>query len=210
VIGDGEEKTRTFSSELSQLSILRDVPLPKTVERLKLRLRRIAGAPDCSHTAKKPILITGVVRYPFSAVERLTFDVADRRVLLDGFWDIETTPSGPFAWSGGSSTIKLSHLTPGMRHRVTLVLRDTGNFDSLQIGTDPKHLKRVAITPARTASFPEPIGVSPEGTLEIVFKSDRWKPRERFGSEDPRTLGVALRLITLDRVDGAPPPDRRQ
>jgi hypothetical protein len=209
VVGAGEEKARTFSGELSQLSILRDLPLPKTVERLKLRLRRIAGASDCSDAAKKPILVTGIARYPFSAVERLTFDVADRRVSLEGFWDVETPPSGPFAWSGGSSTIKLSNLTPGVRHRVTLILRDTGNFDSIEMGTDPRHLKRVAITPARTATFPDPVGVSPGGTLEIVFKSGRWKPRERFGSEDPRTLGVALRLITLDRVDGAK-PDRQQ
>ena len=209
VIAAGEEKTRTFSSELSQLSLLRDLPVPKTVERLKLRLRRIAAASDCSGAAKKPILVTGVARYPFSAVERLTFDVADRRVKLEGFWDIETTPSGPFVWSGGSSTIKLSSLKPGTRHRVTLVLRDTGNFESIQMGTDPGQLKRVAITPARTAPFPDPIGVSPDGTLEIVFKSGSWKPRERFGSEDPRKLGVALRLITLDPVGGAT-PDRQQ
>jgi hypothetical protein len=58
--------------------------------------------------------------------------------------------------------------------------------------------------------LPEPFVVSSGGKLAIFIKSPTWRPHDKLGSEDQRTLGLALRLITLDRVEGpAGPHDPR-
>jgi hypothetical protein len=52
--------------------------------------------------------------------------------------------------------------------------------------------------------------VSKDGTLDIAMKSPTWRPHERFKSEDPRSLGLAVRLVTLDRQDGISAPHERR
>jgi hypothetical protein len=208
IAGVGPDKTGTFSTELTQLSILRDAPLPQSVDHLKLLLRRVPGAPDC-HDNGKPIVLTGVTRYPLSTAERLNFHVDDRSVRLEGFWDIETPPAGSFSWSRERSTITLSGLTPGVRHRVTVTFRDNAGFGNVELGPDANHLEQVVLTPGKTATPREPLMVSQDGTLAIHMKAPTWSPHERFGSEDTRTLGLAVRLITLDRLEGVSAPHER-
>jgi hypothetical protein len=207
---EGEPQAATFGTELTQLSILRDLPQPKTVGRVKLSLQRVKAAEDCPDGGSKPIVVTGVVRYPLATAERQNFRVDEPTVKLEGFWSIEKPPSGAFVWSAGKATVHVSGLKPGVRYRVTLTFRDTANFGNLQLGPDFEHLQKVVITPGRTATFPEPLGVSPAGSLSIGFQTPTWRPSELFGSEDQRSLGLALRLITLDRVDGAIPAHARQ
>jgi hypothetical protein len=201
ISGAGPEKTDVFPTELTQLSILRDAPLPKSVGHVKLALRRVPTFDDCRDSGQRPIVLGGITRYPLSTAERLNFRVDDPKVRLKGFWDIESPPSGAFAWSSERSTISLSGLTPGVRHRVVITFRDTAGFGNVEVGPDPEHLQKVVITPGRTATIPEPLVASKDGVLEIAMKSPTWKPRERFGSEDVRTLGLAVRLVTLDRQD---------
>lgn len=210
VSSGGPDVVDTFSTELTQLSIMRDSPLPKTVDHVKLLLRRVPAQKDCHDGGQKPIVLTGITRYPLSTAERLNLRVDDRNVHLTGFWDIETPPSGAFSWSHERATIGISGLSPGVRHRVTLSFRDTAGFGSFEMGADPDHLKRIELTPGRTATFPEPFTVARDGTLEIAIKTPTWRPHDRFGSEDARTLGLALRLVTLDRQEGVNPVHERR
>jgi hypothetical protein len=210
IVGAGPEQAAIFPTEITQLSILRDAPLPKTAQHLKLRLQRVAATSgQCPNGGTKPIVITGVTRYPLSTAERLNFHVDDPNVHLEGVWDLETPPGGSFIWSRGTSTISISNLTPGVRHKVTLTLRDTAGFGNLEIGPDGAHLEKVVLTPGKTATLSAPLTVSPGGVLNISFKSETWRPHERFHSEDLRALGVALRLVTLDRVEGVTSPHER-
>ncbi len=210
ISGGGSDKTASFPTELTQLSILRDSPLPKSVGHLKLLLRRVPTATSCPASGGKPIVLTGITRYPLSTAERLNFRIDDPNVHLDGFWAIEAPPSGSFAWSRERSTVTLSDLTPGVRHRMTLTFRDTAGFGNVEVGPDPEHLRRLVITPGRTATYPDPFTVSRDGTLAISMKTPTWRPHERFGSDDPRALGLAVRLVTLDRLEGVSSPhDRR-
>jgi len=80
---------------------------------LKLRLERVPASADCPKSGDKPIVITGVTRYPLSTAERLNFRVDDANVHLEGVWDLETPPGGSFIWSRGASTLSISNLTPG-------------------------------------------------------------------------------------------------
>jgi hypothetical protein len=210
ITGAGPEKTETFSTELTQLSILRDAPLPKTVDHVKLLLRRVPALEDCRDVGPKPIVLSGLTRYPLSTAERLNFHVSDPNVSLKGFWEIESPPSGSFAWSHDRATISLRGLTPGVRHRVVVTFRDTAGFGAVELGPDPEHLQKIVITPGRTATISDPLVVSRDGTIDIAMKAPTWKPHERFGSEDPRTLGLAVRLVTLDRVDAINSPHERR
>lgn len=210
IAGAGPDKTGTFSTELTQLSILRDCPLPKTVGHVKLVLRRIPARANCHDSGARPIVLSGVTRYPLSTAERLNFRVDEPNVRLTGFWDIETPSSGPFSWSREKSSILLSGLVPGTKYRVTVSFRDTAGFGNVELGADPAHFTSIVITPGRTATLEEPLAVSRDGTLEISMKTPTWSPHERFGSEDLRALGLAVRLVTLDRIEGAGAPrDRR-
>jgi len=210
ISGAGPEKTDTFGTELTQLSVLRDAPLPKTVDHIKLLFKRVPALEDCRDSGQRPIVLSGITRYPLSTAERLNFHVNDANVLLKGFWDVEAPPSGSFVWSHERSTISLSGLNPGVRHRVVVTFRDTAGFGAVELGPDHEHLQKVVITPGRTAAIPDPLMVSKDGTLDIAMKAPAWKPRERFGSEDPRTLGLAVRLVTLDRQDGINAPHERR
>jgi len=176
---------------------------------LKVLLRRVPAKDTCHDSGERPIVITGVTRYPLATAERQNFRVDDRTVRLQGFFDIETPPAGSFVWSRDRSVVTISGLTPGIRHRITLSFRDTAGFGNVEVGPDLDHLQRVVITPGRTATLPEPLTVSRDGQLDIAMKTPTWSPHERFGSEDVRALGLALRLITLDRVEGASPPHER-
>jgi hypothetical protein len=210
IVGAGEEKTDVFGTELTQLSILRDSPMAKNVNHLKLVLRRVPGKPDCRDSGERPITITGITRYPLSTSERLNIRVDDPKVRLEGFWEVEAPPAGSFAWSRERSLVSITGLTPGVRHKVTLAFRDTAGFGNVDIGPDQEHLQHVVITPGRTATYPDPLMVLSDGTLTIAIKSPTWRPHERFNSEDPRTLGMALRLVTLDRVEGVTSPHERR
>jgi hypothetical protein len=203
IAGSGPDKTDVFSTELTQLSILRDSPLPKTADHVKMVLRRVPATDDCRDSGERPIVISGITRYPLATSERSNLRVDDPTVHLKGFYQVETPPQGSFAWSRDRSLITLSGLTPGARHRVTLSFRDTAGFSSLEIGPDETHMSKVELTPGRTATLAEPLVVSQEGNLDIHMKAPTWSPHERFGSEDPRVLGLALRLITLDRLESA-------
>jgi hypothetical protein len=154
-------------------------------------------------------VITGVARYPLATAERLNFRVDEPAVHLDGFWDVEQSPSGSFAWSKERAEIRIRGLTPGARHRVMLTFRDTAGFGDVELGPDDGHLTEVVLTPGRTATMANPVTVSAEGTLSIHLKTGTWSPHERFKSEDTRTLGLALRLVTLDRVEGPAAPHPR-
>jgi hypothetical protein len=203
VKGGGPDRQATFPTDLTQLSILRDAPFPKSVGHLKVVLERVPGAPDCKAPGQKPIVVTGVARYPLATAERLNFRVDEPAVHLEGFWDVEQSPSGSFSWSKERATVTVSGLTPGVRHRVMLTFRDTAGFGNVDLGPDDAHLARVALTPGRTATISDPMTVSHDGTLAIRMKTATWSPHERFKSEDVRMLGLALRLITLDRLEGA-------
>lgn len=210
ISGAEAQKNDAFSTELTQLSILRDTPLAKEVRHVKLTLRRVPASSDCHDPGGKPIVLVGVTRYPLATAERLNLHLDDRTVALQNFWDIESPPAGSFAWTRDRSSITVSGLSPGARHKVTLSFRDTAGFGNVEFGPDQQHLQRVVITPGRTATLPEPLVVSPEGRLVIEIKSPTWRPHDKLGSEDQRTLGLALRLITLDRVEGqAGPHDPR-
>jgi hypothetical protein len=206
VRAEGQPKTQTFPTELTQLSILRDVPMAKSTTRVVLALERVPAAPGCPNAGTRPLFVTGVTRYPLPTAERLNFPVGHPSLTLENFWDVETPPEGAFSWSRGPSTIEVSGLAPGSRHRVTLAFRDTSNFDSVNVGTDAKHLQRVVITPGRTVACPEPVTVTADGKLRVSFETPLWYPRVLFHSEDQRGLGVALRLVIVDKVQGAPGP----
>jgi hypothetical protein len=203
--GRDAEETRRVRTELGQLAVLRDSPVPGGAGRLKLVIRKVQAGDGCPDSAR-PILITGVARYPLQTAERLNFYVFDERVRLEGFWTIEAPPSGSFVWSRDVSTITVSGLTPGTRHQATLTFRDTAGFGNVELGPEPGRLERVVITPGKTATLSEPLVVSEEGTLAITMKTPTWRPSERFDSTDTRALGLAIRLITLDRVDGVSSP----
>lgn len=208
--GFGAEKKQTFPTELEQLSILRDAPLPKTVNHLKVSIKRVPATAECKDAGQKPIVLTGVTRYPLATAERLNFRVDDPTVSLEGFWPVEAPPSGSFAWSHDRSRMILSGLTPGVRHRVTVTFRDTAGFGNVDLGPDPEHLEKVVLTPGRTATISNPMTVGPDGTLAISMKTATWRPHDRFGSEDPRALGLAVRLVTLDRLEGVTAPHERR
>jgi hypothetical protein len=202
IAGSVPEASTPFSTELTQISILRDTPLPRATRRVTLRLKKNAS-PGCSDAGQKPVVITGLLRYPLPTADRRSVRVDDPRVKLEGFWSLEPHPAGAFVWSRSQSTIHVGDLKPGARYRTTLVFRDTAGVPTVELGTDGEHLQTVRITPAQTAALERPLTASPAGTLTIAMRTATWRPRERFGSEDPRTLGLALRSITLDRVDGA-------
>lgn len=210
-VKNGDKESRAeFGTELTQLAILRDSPFPRTVRKLQVRLDRVPHG-GCGDGGKNPIVITGVTRYPLSTAERLNFGVDEKNVRLEGFFPIEAPPSGAFAWSSDRSTIHLVGLTPGVRHRVTLTFRDTAGFGDVEVGSDPARLQKVVLTPGHTATSPDAFVVSRDGTLDISMKTATWRPHDKFGSEDPRTLGLALRLITLDRLEeGASAPRERR
>jgi hypothetical protein len=180
---------------------LRDAPQPAKVRHLRITLKRQPAAPDCVNSGSNPIVLTGVVRYPLATAERQSFPVDHRNVELENFWEVEKPDEGAFVWSRDRSTVAITGLDPGTRYRVTLVLRDAANAGNLNIGPDMKHLERAVITPGRTAACPEPLAVSTDGKLRIAFESAVWSPSVLFHSEDQRALGVALRLITLDKVE---------
>jgi len=90
-----------------------------------------------------------------------------------------------------------------------LTFRDTAGFGNVDLGPDDQHLAHVVLTPGRTATISDPMTVSHDGTLAIHLKTGTWSPRERFKSEDARKLGLALRLVTLDRMEGANAPHPR-
>ena len=206
VTGAGSDKVGTFPTELTQLSILRDAPLSRDARHLKILLRRVPGGPSCHDGGPRPIVLTGVARYPLSTAERLNLRVDAPAVRLSGFWDIEESPAGSFAWSRDRAAVTVSGLTPGIRHKVMLTFRDTAGFGNVDLGPDDAHLGHVVLTPGRTATLPEPLTVAPDGRLEVHLKTPTWRPSDRFGSEDKRPLGLALRLVTLDRVEGASSP----
>jgi hypothetical protein len=209
-VGSDPAKKVTFSTEITQLSILRDTPLPKSIGHVKITLERTKGSDECGSGGNRPIYVSGITRYPLATSERLNFGVDDPRVALERFFLVESPPSGAFVWSSDRSTITLSGLAPASQHRVTLTFRDTGGFGDLELGPDEGHLQRVLITPGKTATPPEPFVATPEGTLRIALKTATWSPKERFKSEDTRNLGVAIRLITLDRVEGTSPSHERR
>jgi len=169
---------------------------------LKIELNRVPAAKDCADPGNKPIVLTGVNRYPLPTSQRENLLVDDPNLALEGFWPIERADAGPFAWSMGHAILHLSGLVPGARYQVMLTFQDTANFGNVSLGPDEAHLKRVVLTPARTAAYPEPLTVSTHGTLELVLQTPTWKPSELFKSDDKRALGVALKLVTLDRFEG--------
>lgn len=202
VTGEGPPKTETFATELTQLSILRGTPMSKNARHVKLAVDRVPAAPDCGDSGTRPIVLLGVTRYPLPTTERKNYAVDNPDLLLEGFWEIEKTPQGPFVWSRGRSSVTISGLPAGARYRVTLTFRDTANFGNIDLGSDPKHLQRALLTPGHTAAFADPLTVSSEGKLKISFETPVWQPSVLFHSEDKRALGVALRLLTLDKVEG--------
>ncbi|HEX3594162.1 MAG TPA: hypothetical protein VHU80_03645, partial [Polyangiaceae bacterium] len=204
--GAGPDKMATFSTELTQLSILRDAPLSRDAHHLKIIVQRAPANPSCHDGGAKPIVLTGVARYPLSTAERLNFRIDAPSVKLSGFWDIEDSPAGTFSWTRDRSVVTLSGLSPGVRQKVTLTFRDTAGFGNVELGPDAEHLEHVVITPGRTATLPAPLPVAHDGTLQIHLKTSTWSPHERFGSEDARALGLALRLVTLDRVESSSSP----
>ncbi|HEX4334390.1 MAG TPA: hypothetical protein VH062_00675 [Polyangiaceae bacterium] len=196
----------TFPTDVTQLSILRDAPLSKDVRKVKLVLERVPATASCKDAGAKPLVLTGVARYPLETSERLNFRVDAPAVKLDGFWDVEDAPANAFSWTKERAKVTISGLTPGIRHKVMLTFRDTAGFGNVDLGADAEHLERVVLTPGRTATLPGPLTVAHDGTLTIVLKTPTWTPHERFGSDDARALGLALRLVTLDRVEGTSTP----
>lgn len=208
VKGGDRSGSGVFDTELTQLSVLRDVPFAKSVKHIDIALTRVPGADGCTSGGTKPIVITGVTRYPLPTAERLNLGVEDKNVLLEGFWSIEAPPSGAFAWSSDRSRIRVSGLSAGSSYRVTLTFRDAAGFGDLELGPDREHLEKCLITPGKTATSTATFVVTPDGMLDISMKAPTWRPHDKFGSEDMRTLGLALRLITLDRLDAAMPHER--
>jgi len=200
--GKGPAQTGIFATELTQLSVLRDAPQPRMATSVKLQLSRVPAAKDCADAGPNPILLTGVTRYPLPTSQRENLHVDDPNLTLEGFWPIERGDVGVFAWSTARASLHLSGLVPGARYHVALTFQDTANFGNISLGPDEAHLKRAELTPARTAAYPEPLTVSAHGTLQLVLQTPTWKPSELFKSDDKRALGVALKLVTLDRFEG--------
>jgi hypothetical protein len=210
VAGEGPSQTSYFLTELAQLSVLRDWSIPGGVGRVKLSLRRAPPSGACHDGGTRPIVFTGVTRYRVASAQRKNFRVFYKTVRLDGFWDIEEHPSGHrYSWSRDRSSITVSQLPPGVRYRMTLTFLETASVTHVVLGPDAEHMRDVAITPALTATCPEPLTVSAEGTLKLDMRTATWLPSQRSPSKDRRALGVALRLITLDRVDGASTPQQK-
>lgn len=195
-------RTSHFSGERTPLFVLRDLSIPATNKHVKLLLHREPAA-GCRDSGRAPIVFTGIALYSAPPAERKDFHLWQESVKLEGFWDIEKHSSGDsFSWSRGNSTVTISSLTPEVRYAVTLTFLDTAGFTDLGLGPDKQHLRTVNITPASTATLPEPITVSAAGTLSFSMQTHTWRPSQRFHSTDQRTLGLALRLVTLDRVGG--------
>ena len=203
-------KRLLFSTDLTQLAVLRELPQPSHVKRLKLKLAKVPLRPDCRDAGRNSIVLHGVTRYALETAERLNFEVHDPKLTLEGFWDIERPPDGSLAWSTARSTVTVTGLSPRAHYRATLTFRDTANFGNLELGTDHEHLKRLVITPGKTVTLPEPIVASNDGKLSVSLRTPTWRPSDLFGSKDKRALGVALRLVTLDRVTvvASPAPHR--
>jgi hypothetical protein len=199
-------KPVSFSTEITQLAVLRDLPQPSSVKRLKLKLAKVPLTPDCRDAGQKPVVIHGVTRYALETAERLNFEVHDPKLTLEGFWDIEKPPDGSFAWSTARSTVTIAGLSPRTRYRVTLSFRDTANFGNLELGADHEHLERLVVTPGKTVTLPQPIAASEDGKVAVSLRTPTWRPSDLFGAKDQRALGVALRLVTLDRIEGVASP----
>jgi hypothetical protein len=203
LVGDSESKGEIFPTEITQLSILRDLPQPAKTRHLRILLKRVPATPLCQNAGTKPIFLTGLTRYPLPTAERQNFSIDHPNIELENFWDVEKPKEGAFAWSKDRSAVAVGGLAAGTRYRVTLTFRDTANLGNMNIGPDYGHLQHVVITPGRTASSAEPFTVSPDGRLRIAFESAVWRPSVLYNSEDKRALGLALRLVTLDKVEGA-------
>jgi lysophospholipase L1-like esterase len=126
-----------------------------------------------------------------------TLSIADKRLHLEGFHDIEESPAGLLAWSREESAITVSGLTPGSSYDVTLTFRDHAQLGSLEVGWDRNHMQRVDLTSSGRAVVPTSGRAGRQGTLTLHLKTTTWKPSDVEGTDDVRALGLALQTVTL-------------
>jgi lysophospholipase L1-like esterase len=119
-------------------------------------------------------------------------------VVLSGFWPLERSDRGAYAWSLGHGVVTVGGLFAGESYRVRLGIVDLGGRTRIELG--PEH-GALAATPtsAPIVEAPEPLVADAAGRIHLELHVPAWRPSDR-GSSDTRDLGIALGSIEVRPV----------
>jgi hypothetical protein len=179
---------RFVARALLDAVLARELPEPREPEEAVCRaLRRLEPREDASERDAFEKSMAGGKETPIAIDSSL--------LVLRGLWPVEHVDDRAYAWTKEDAVIRVRGLHAGAGYRVVVRIADVARRPRVDAGPRGAELHAFE-PPTDVLELPTSLTADQDGAVDVELRTETWRP-SASGSEDPRSLGVAIAGVDL-------------